>query len=173
MPDSTDANNTTDTGNEAGDKGAATSDVKSAADLPKWAQDELSRARNEAAGYRTKLRDAETARNDLQKQYDAETAKVTGLTTDLSDAKLFGLKLDAALEVGVPGEHLKAFADRLRGDSADELKKDAETVKQTFGVGTATGGRAPDRSAGLGNDKPSTPDDLMASFVGGKLGWNQ
>jgi hypothetical protein len=146
--------------------------VKSVADLPKWAQDELSRARTEAAGYRTKLRDAETANGTLQTQVDAEIAKVSGLTTDLSDAKLFGLKLDAALEVGVPGEHLKTFADRLRGESLEELKKDAETIKTTFGVGIGTpNGRATDRSAGLGNDKPSTPDEALGTFIGSKLGW--
>lgn len=170
MPETTDANTSTD----AGDKGTGntgSAEVKSVADLPKWAQDELSRARTEAAGYRTKLRDAETANGTLQTQIDAEIAKVSGLTTDLSDAKLFGLKLDAALEVGVPGEHLKTFADRLRGESLEELKKDAETIKTTFGVGAAPSGRATDRSAGLGNDKPSTPDEALGTFIGSKLGW--
>jgi len=178
MADNTNASDATATGD--GDKAsgsAATTDAAEAtkvAELPKWAQDELSRARNDAASYRARLKDAKSeVEADVRKGFEdkllAAQNEKTELQNKLTDSQLFGLKIDAALAVGVPGDHLKAFADRLRGDTFDDIKKDAETIKQTFGVGAT--GRATDRTAGLGNDKPSTPDDALGGFIGQKLGW--
>lgn len=151
--------------------GSSNDSVKNVSDLPQWAQDELSRARANAASYRTRLRETEGVRDELQASLDAETEKSKGLMVERDDAKLFGLKLDAALEAQVPGDALKVFADRLRGNTVEELKRDAETLKNGgFGVAPLTG-RATDLSAGLGNNKPSTPEDMFGSFVGSKLGW--
>lgn len=169
--------NTSDaTANEGGDtaSGSAAIEATKVAELPKWAQDELSRARNDAASYRARLKDAKSeVEADVRKEFDTKLTAAqnekTELQNKLTDSQLFGLKIDAALAVGVPGDHLKAFADRLRGDTFDDIKKDAETIKQTFGVGAT--GRATDRTAGLGNDKPSTPDDALGGFIGQKLGW--
>lgn len=169
MAETTDA----DTGAEATGTSNATnaSEAKSVGDLPKWAQDELSRARNDAASYRTKLRDTETARDGLQSSLDAETTKAKALETDVNDLKLGGTKLDAALDaLGVEKDKVKAFADRLRGSTPEELAADGKLVMETFGV-APTKQRAVDKSAGLGNDKAPTSEDAWSSFVGDKLGW--
>lgn len=170
--ETTGAPNNTPEGSGSETENVTAAEAKSVAELPQWAQDQLSRARNDAASYRTKLRETEAARDSLQTSLDAETKKVNDLTVERDDAKLFGLKLDAALEAQVPGDALKVFADRLRGSTPDELKADAETLKKS-GFGAATTGRATDRSAGLGNDKPSTPENQFADFIGNKLGWGK
>lgn len=159
-------------GSGSATENASAAEAKSVAELPQWAQDQLSRARNDAASYRTKLRETEAARDSLQSSLDAEAAKAKALEVERDDAKLFGLKLDAALEAQVPGDALKVFADRLRGSTPEELKADAETLKKS-GFGVQATGRATDRSAGLGNDKPSTPEDAFGSFIGDKLGWGK
>lgn len=149
--------------------------ANSVSELPEWAQNELSRARNDAASYRTKLRETEAARDDLQKSLDAETAKTGTLQTELDDVKLSSAKFDVALEAyNVNGEQVKAFADRLRGSTSEELSADAKTMMETLNVQTSNNKqRAVDRTAGLGNDKPPTPDDAFADFVGNKLGWGK
>lgn len=165
------ANNTSEASGSATENTQAT-EAKSVADLPQWAQDQLSRARNDAASYRTKLRDVEAQVGTLQSDLDNTKKTVESLTVERDDAKLFGLKLDAALEAQVPSDALKVFADRLRGSTPEELKADAETLKKS-GFGAPATGRVTDRSAGLGNDKPSTPEDAFGSFIGDKLGWGK
>jgi hypothetical protein len=142
-------------------------------DLPKWAQDELSRARNDAAGYRNRLKTAkDEVQAEVQKTFDDKVLALTNENTELknkaTDFDMSMLKLDTALEIGVPGEHLKAFAARLQGSTPDEIKADAEEVKKLFGTGTS---RATDRSAGLGNQKPEDAPSAFADYVGKQLGW--
>jgi len=88
--------------------------------------------------------------------------------------KLNSVKLDVALEAfDVKGDQVKAFADRLRGSTADELKTDAKSVVDTFGIAPGkTTSRATDRSAGLGNDKPPTGESAFAEAVAKSLGWS-
>lgn len=174
MPETTEANANAN-GSEGTGNSTSTSnapEAKSVSELPKWAQEELSRARNDAASYRTKLRETEAARDGLQSTLDTETSKVKNLEVELGDLKLGGTKLDVALEAyGVEKDKVKAFADRLRGSTPEELAADGKSIMETFGV--APKPRATDRSAGLGNDKPPTSEDAWSSFVGDKLGWGQ
>lgn len=176
MPDKTDAENAA-TGGENSTDGAGALATK-VSELPQWAQDELSRARSDAASYRARLKDAKSeVETEVRKEYEGKlteaTNKVTEIQTKLTDSELFGLKIDVAIDSGVPGESLKTFADRLRGSTLDEIKADAEAVVKAFGVGASTG-RATDRSAGLGNDNTNaTPDDALSDFVSKSLGWNK
>lgn len=143
--------------------------------LPEWAQSELSRARNDAANYRTRLRETEAARDTLQKTLDEETTKAKNAVAALEDTKLTSLKFEAALEaLGIDASPANALADRLRGSNIDELKTDAKSVTDAFG-GFGEKRRATDRSAGRGNDteKPSTPEETFGDFLSGKLGWGQ
>jgi len=159
-----------------GDKGTQTSNAKNVSELPEWAQAELSRARNDAASYRTRLRETEQARDDLKTSLEAEAGKAKALQTEVEDFKLNTAKLDVALEAyGVEGTQVKTFADRLRGSTSEELVADAKTLMETLGVapGNTTKPRATDKSAGLGNEKPPTAEDVWSSFVGDKLGWGQ
>lgn len=175
MAETTDANANAN-GSEAATGNAAdttnASEAKSVSDLPKWAQDELSRARNDAASYRTKLRETEAARDGLKTSLDDEASKKAALEIEVNDLKLGGTKLDVALEAyGVEKDKVKAFADRLRGSTPEELAADGKSIMETFGV--APSKRATDRSAGLGNDKAPTSEDVWSDFVGDKLGWGK
>lgn len=158
---------------EGNNGGADLSQIDSVEKLPKWAQDELSRARNEAATYRTRLRDAKSeveaeVRESVKQEVQDLTGKLSDLEMKLSDADLKSLKLEAALEVGVPGEHLKAFSERLRGTTADELRADAEAAKSMFGFNASN--KATDPTAGLGGNEPKkTPESAMGDFIIGKL----
>lgn len=142
--------------------------------LPKWAQDELKRARQEAASYRTRLNKAsEEVRGEIENEFKE---KVSGLQEELENLKTENAKhvahtmrIDAALEVGVPGGQLKDFAERLRGDSYEELKADAEKAKSIFGLES---GKATDPTAGLGGNGPKKqPTDLFGDYVKSQLGW--
>jgi|SRR5690242_4795173 len=151
------------------------SNASDVSQLPEWAQSELSRARNDAANYRTRLREAEAARDTLQKSYDDEVTKAKNAEATLEDTKLTSLKFEAALEaLGIDTSPVNALADRLRGNTIDELKTDAKSVTEVFG-GFGEKRRATDRSAGRGNDdnKPSTPEETFGDFLSGKLGWGQ
>src|SRR5678816_3108452 len=105
MPDNTDANTQNENGNGTAGAGGATPTKVS--ELPQWAQDELSRARSEAASYRARLKDAKAeVETDVRKEYEGKLTeaqnKNTELQTKLTDSELFGLKVDAAIELGVP-----------------------------------------------------------------------
>lgn len=142
---------------------------KKVADLPQWAQDELSRARNDAATYRTKLRDTEQALNDSKTELQTVNDKAAELEVKVGELELNGLKLDAALDVLIPDGQVKAFADRLRGNTLDDLKADAEAVTKLYNV-QASGGRATDRTAGLGANQPKpTPESAFGNFVKSRL----
>jgi predicted nuclease with TOPRIM domain len=161
----------------SGEGNASTSNAaaKSVSELPDWAQQELSRARNEAAGYRTRLRETESARDDLQKSLDTEAGKVSQLQSDLDSLKSDNAKFDVALDAfDVKKDQVRAFADRLRGSTSDELIADAKSMLETFNV-NANAPKAPravDRSAGLGNDKPPTGEEAFAEHIAKTLGWD-
>lgn len=169
---------TQQTENNGGTQNANTSTGKGAqnvSELPEWAQSELSRARNDAASYRTKLRETETARDNLQKSLDDESGKVKTLQTEVDDLKLNSAKFDVALEAfDIKGDQVKAFADRLRGSNPEELKADAKSVLDTFGIAPGKNTtRGQDRSAGLGNDKPPTGEDAFSQAIAKQLGWGE
>lgn len=158
-----------------GTQGTGSADAQSSADLPKWAQEQLTKARNDAASYRTRLRETETARDGLKTNLDAEVSAKAALELEVKDLKSYNDKFGVALDAhDVDRKKIETFADRLRGATTDELVTDAKSLLETFGVApSGTKGRAPDRSAGLGNEKPPTPEDAWSSFVGDKLGWGQ
>lgn len=170
----TEANTDSTTGGQNTDASTSTGKgAQNVSELPEWAQNELSRARNDAASYRAKLRETETARDNFEKTLNEESAKIKNLQTEVDDLKLNSAKLDVALEAfDVKGDQLKAFADRLRGNTPDELKADAKTVVDTFGIAPGKNNtRHTDSSAGLGNDKPPTGESAFADAVAKSLGW--
>ena len=171
MPEANDGANTENSGGE-GTPNATNGRANSVSELPEWAQAELSRARNDAAAYRTKLRETEAARDSLTNDLNAEAEKTKTLQVELDDVKLNSAKFDVALDAfSVDGKQVKAFADRLRGATSEELSADAKFVMETLNF-TPTKQRAVDRSAGLGNEKPATAEDAFADHVAKTLGWS-
>jgi ribosomal protein L12E/L44/L45/RPP1/RPP2 len=175
MAETTDVNVGTEATGTVTSASTTSNDAKSVSELPKWAQDELTRARNDAASYRTRLRETETARDGLQASLNTEEQKAKALEVEVGDLKVSNTKLDVALEAHVGDKEkakIKAFADRLRGATPEELVADGKSMMETFGVAPSSTKRATDRSAGLGNENETpTAEDAWANLVGKTLKW--
>jgi hypothetical protein len=97
----------------------------------------LAAARKEAAGYRTKLREAEPFVTKAKELEDAQKSDVEKLTAaqatekaraDKAEAQL--LRVTAAIGAGLDVD----MADRLRGATAEELAADAKALAEKFGT---------------------------------------
>ena len=127
----------------AADKAAADkeADRKASSELPDWAMTERKSLRDEAASWRVKYRESETARTEAE-------AKVQ---TDLADAEHKKLRDDVAAEAGLP----TSFGKRLEGATKEELEKDAVEMARSFGGGRSRklrGGLSPDDSTESSED---------------------
>lgn len=103
----------------------------------------------------------QTLTNDLTKAREKLTEKETAyaeLETRAKTAEIAQLKTKVALESGIPIE----LANRLSGDTEDELKADAETWKQFLPKS-----RMPGKSSESGS--PNTERDAMLKGVLDKL----
>lgn len=93
--------------------------------LPDWAQKELTRARGEAAKYRTQRNELQDKLKDAKTPEDIEAAtreyveKVEGLELQLTRERI-------ARQFSLPDE----LAERLRGATEEELKADAKALQK-------------------------------------------
>lgn len=101
----------------------------------------LQRERDKYADYETlKTKVSQmTDYDDLKKKSEKFEAEISSLTTQLNEAntKIKGyeshsVKQRIARETGIPIE----MADRLTGESEDEIRKDAESLKPFIGTGS-------------------------------------
>src|SRR5690606_7009349 len=134
------------------DGGVDLSQLDSADRLPKRAEDGWKGGRQDAANCRSRLHGGAGAlrakiEGEFNSQIEALNGELTELKAKAEEATLWQMKLDAALEVGVSGKHLKDFAERLRGTTFEELKADAEQAMSIYNIGTD---KATDPTAGLG-----------------------
>lgn len=107
-------------------------------DLPAWAMQQRKDLRNEAANYRTQLREEQTKWDGGLTKSEAEA-----LRTQLRELEA----RDVARETGLPLE----FAPRLNGSTAEEMKADAEKLLESMPSGGArrlSGGLNPSTSGG-------------------------
>lgn len=147
---------------------------------PEALRAELTRARQEAARYRFRARefsddetykrakDAVAALEKAENEKKTETQRLTeekeGLLHRASSAEQDLVRLRVALGVGIPSDQADEFASRLRGDSEDDLKKDAEQLARFFSPATSTPARRGDRSQGAGADAQPPADPLQAAL---------
>lgn len=104
---------------------------------PEWYEKELSKTRNEAASYRTKLRDTEAQLTGAKSQEDVEAA-VAELKAN--NAKLERDLLVATVGEGLPAE-LRAVLQGMTSSTEAELKAHAEVLRKfvpTEGQGPAS-----------------------------------
>ncbi len=140
-------------------------------DLPEWARSALTDARNDAAKYRVRARDAATAADTaaaekFSTQVSTLSDEKSALAADLNTARLDNLKLRAALAVGIPGESAAEFADLLKGDSEEQIVDHAQRVASTFGTAfSATPDRPVDPAQGMTSENSGNPDDAFQAFV--------
>ncbi|MEV3858473.1 hypothetical protein AB0J38_29685 [Streptomyces sp. NPDC050095] len=93
-------------------------------ELPDWARKELAKVRGEAAGYRTRLRDAETRLSGAKssEEFEAALAEVKQQNAELERSVLIGT---VARKFDLPEE----LAGRLRGATPEELEADAKSLQ--------------------------------------------
>lgn len=92
-------------------------------ELPDWARKELAKVRNEAAGYRTRLRDAETKLSEAKspEEFEAAVADVKTKNADLERSPISTV----ARQFDLP----EALAGRLHGETPEELEADAKALQ--------------------------------------------
>lgn len=162
----TDANKAVETASNTSGTGGANS-VEA---LEPWAQKLIRDTRSEAADYRTRLRQESEAKEAAVKQLEELKTQHQTLTDELGIAKLGSAKVQVALEAGLGGDQALLFADRLRGNTVEELKADAEQALKLFNTTARTS--ATDPTQGLGSAPKPTTEQIMGDFFAQQLGIN-
>lgn len=93
-------------------------------DLPDWARKELAKVRGEAAGYRTRLRDAETKLSEAKTPEEFDAA--------LADVKTKNAELERSLQIATVARKFDLpaeLAGRLQGSTPEELEADAKALQ--------------------------------------------
>lgn len=135
--DATEQNEQTQVETTTGEQTEADSDRGEQPDsvdsLPKWARDRLSKANNEAARYRTGLRDAEAklAGAKTPEQFEAAVAELRDGNARLERELLVER---VARKAELPQE----LAELLQGDTEDELKAHADKLRKFAAPATQT-----------------------------------
>lgn len=127
---------------------------------PAWLQKELTRARKEAAKYRTELRDAQTKLSEAKTPEEVEAA--------ISELRDTNAKLERQILVNkVAAKHdlPDALADRLKGSTLEELEADAKLLASVATAPAAPsnleGGLSPDDDD---EDTEMDPKKLASRF---------
>ncbi|WP_371671233.1 hypothetical protein OG985_28600 [Streptomyces sp. NBC_00289] len=93
-------------------------------ELPDWARKELAKVRTEAAGYRTRLRDAETKLSAAKSPEEFESA--------LAEVKTENARLERSLlvtKVASKYELPDLLTESLKGETAEELETHAKALQ--------------------------------------------
>lgn len=105
--------------------------------LPDWAREQISKANNQAAKYRTEKNEAvEAAKDEVTKSFES---KIEDLESKIAEAESEGAtsrhevdRLKVTIEAGIDSEKALDFADLLKGDNKDDLRSHAEDLKKLF-----------------------------------------
>lgn len=92
-------------------------------ELPEWARKELTKTRNEAAGYRTRLREAEDKLKDAKTPEEFESA-ITEFRTKNAELERNLVVTKVAAKYELPAE----LAARLQGDDEAAIEADAKAL---------------------------------------------
>jgi hypothetical protein len=145
--------------------------------LPEFAQTLIRNLRQENAASRAKSNEkVENAKLETKAEFEAALAasstehEATKVQLDAANQRL--VKLNAAIEAGVPSDKLLSVASRLNGNTPEEIKADVEEVKKLFGIGEPDP-RTPatDPSQGKGSATTSKTGDDFADYITGL--WNE
>ena len=166
------------TGAETGSEGVTpattpeTPAVESVDQLPDFAKKMISDLRNEAAKHRTSKGEAvEAVKTEVTQGFEAKLAESNAAHEatkgKLAVAETNLLKLKVALDGKFPVDKVLAVADLLKGNSLEELKAHAETLKSLFG---STGEAAVDPTQGQGGAQvPANADEAFSQYMLGFL----
>lgn len=102
--------------------------------FPEEAQDYIRRLRQENASHRNELKSVRNSLKEFEDRDKTEAEKRAEREAELekqaTSAAAKALRYEVAAEVGLPLN----LAGRLQGSTAEELKADAENLKQQFGL---------------------------------------
>jgi hypothetical protein len=127
----------------------------------------LKAERDRAAAAERALRAKEAELADATSRLTAFESQIGDLSKQATERDLTNARLTVALEKGLP----RAFVDRLRGNTPEEIAADADELVQLIpptqsGTSTTNNPR-PDPSQGARGPGKSTPADEFAAAVGG------
>lgn len=97
-------------------------------ELPEWAQSEIRRLRQEAGGFRTKLREAQEALTNAKSPEDIEKAvseAVASVNAQLADAE--------RRYIGAKHQLPDELASRIQGSTPEEMEADAKKLAKLLG----------------------------------------
>lgn len=154
------------TGSSDANKGGSLEELLSGLDdaSRKAVLSEVSRARNEAAKYRTEKRELEPLAEEAQKLREAAKSDIEKLTERAANAEktatdkdLQIARLTAVLKHGLELDDVEL----LGGSSADEIAAKAERFAARLGAGKALSGRPKESlKGGAGRDDEADPDEM-------------
>ncbi|GGM39495.1 hypothetical protein GCM10012275_07980 [Longimycelium tulufanense] len=140
--------------------------------LPEWAQRELRQARQEAANYRTKLRQVEPLAQRAKELEDTGTSEVARLAEQLeaSRSELLELKTELTRERVLREYRLSEdLAGFLAGDE-DTMRSAAERLSKLVTTQNSTTLRsAPVARLQSGGSAPNTDDDIDPDALAAKV----
>lgn len=119
----------------------------------------LRKVRSEAAGLRRRLRDLEAQYHKIQSQYEEATVAADSASRQL-------MRIRAAISAGIPLDRLDYVAERLKGETPDELAEDAKRMAALL----APSGPVRDVSQGQGNTVMALNGNDLLDAVMRKLG---
>lgn len=142
-------------------------------DLPQWARDQITKANNEAAKYRTEKNDAvEAAKAELTESFQTKIQELEAQVAEKSGEEAVARteveKLKAAIDAGIKSDKIVSFADLLKGDSPDELRSHADQLKELFSTDDQqkeTKNSATDPTQGQGSTLPLNGDPLLKAVT--------
>lgn len=140
--------------------------------LPQWARDEITKANNQAAKYRTEKNDAvEAAKKEVSDSFSEKIseleAQIEQEKGEAGSARTEVDRIKAALGVGIEQSKVLSFAELLKGDTPDELASHAEELKGLFTTEDSQKStrKATDPSQGTGNTTPLNGDPLLNALM--------
>lgn len=133
--------------------------------LPLWAQAEIRDLRGEAAKRRTDQKAAEDARlkeqGEWKRLYEAKDAELSTLRDDIKRRERLDLARVACERSRLP----MTFADRLRGETAEELEADAKAFAAAMPAPVAPSTEGGRGIGGHEHTGPGLPPDQAAAYL--------
>lgn len=141
-------------------------------ELPQWARDQITKANNQAAKYRTEKNEAvEAAKKEVEDSFASKIEELEAAGQKANDEVTASRhevdRIKAALEAGIATDKVLSFADLLKGENPDELRSHAESLKELFVTNEAPrASKATDPSQGQGNNHlPLNGDPLLEAVM--------
>lgn len=138
-------------------------------DLPDWAREQITKANQEAANNRVKLRQVESERDALAEKVTTLSSEKTQIAGSFTERQGDFDKLVTAVQTLFPDKpQVFSFAKTLQGSNEEELAAHAAELKEMFGLSSSPS-PATDRSQGHGGEASREPHSEFAALLNSQL----